>query len=35
MGFLYNVTPKVGPLRVLQFRMPTPEAEGKSAITLT
>jgi len=27
LGFLYKLTPKVGPLRVLQFRMPTPEAE--------
>jgi len=27
MGFLLRVTPKVGPLRVLQFRVPTPQAE--------
>jgi hypothetical protein len=27
LGFLYKLAPKVGPLRVLQFRMPTPQAE--------
>jgi hypothetical protein len=27
LAFLYKLVPKIGPLRVLQLRLPTPETE--------